>query len=131
MQCLNQKDFVVNGTPAMHHPLQQRARWQAKVTPTSSPRPEGFLMDGAEAGVSSGPERTSRVREDPDTPRRPRQARKDPGRPQSLPRYLPVAHRTHRNPPLLASKQVGYFRVTGEIDHLMRVGEGEDRGDGL
>jgi len=36
-------------------------------------------MDGAEAGVSSGPERTSRVREDPDTPRRPRQARKDPG----------------------------------------------------
>jgi hypothetical protein len=34
-------------------------------------------------------------------------------------------------PPLLASKQVGYFRVTGEIDHLMRVGEGEDRGDGL
>jgi hypothetical protein len=37
-------------------------------------------MDGAEAGVSSGPERTSRVREDPDTPRRPRQARKDPGR---------------------------------------------------
>ena len=37
-------------------------------------------MDGAEAGVSSGPERTLRVREDPDTPRRPRQARKDPGR---------------------------------------------------
>ena len=43
---------------------------------TSFLRPEGFLMDGAEAGVSSGPERTSRVREDPDTPRRPRQAQK-------------------------------------------------------
>ncbi len=38
-------------------------------------RPEGISMDGAEAGVSSGPERTLRVREDPDTPRRPRQAR--------------------------------------------------------
>jgi hypothetical protein len=47
-------------------------------------------MDGAEAGVSSGPERTLRVREDPDTPRRPRQARKDPGRPGPLP-YPPVA----------------------------------------
>jgi hypothetical protein len=38
-------------------------------------------MDGAEAGVSSGPEHTPVVCEDPDTPRRPRQARKDPGRP--------------------------------------------------
>jgi hypothetical protein len=51
-----------------------------RVSNGLSPRPERFLMDGAEAGVSSGPERTSRVREDQDTPRRPRQAQKDPGR---------------------------------------------------
>jgi hypothetical protein len=37
-------------------------------------------MDGAEAGMSSGPEHTTVVCEDPDTSRRPRQARKDPGR---------------------------------------------------
>jgi hypothetical protein len=42
-------------------------------------RPEGFLMHGAEAGAASGPECTT-VHEDPDPPRRPRQAQKDPGR---------------------------------------------------
>jgi hypothetical protein len=44
-------------------------------------------MDGAEAGVSSGPEHTLVVCEDPDTPRRPRQARKDPGRPPAARRH--------------------------------------------
>jgi hypothetical protein len=38
------------------------------------------LLDGAEAGVSSGPEHTWGFCVDPHTPRRPRQARKDPGR---------------------------------------------------
>ena len=56
-------------------------------------------MDGAEAGVSSGPERTSPVREDPDTPRRPRQARKDPGRPMTRGLSARRAWHTPQSPP--------------------------------
>ena len=48
-------------------------------------------MDGAEAGAASGPEHTPVVCEDPDTPRRPRQARKDPGRPRPYPHPTPLS----------------------------------------